>query len=55
MVAIIFILGACLWYSYAVNTIGYIIEEISANSVKRGIKIRVINAYMSRRKVPYSL
>jgi len=25
---ILFILGACLWYSYAVNTIGQIIEEI---------------------------
>ncbi|CAD8147432.1 unnamed protein product [Paramecium pentaurelia] len=55
LVSILFILIACLWYSYAVNTIGQIINELTYNSEKRRQRIRVINGYMNKRKVPYSL
>lgn len=29
IVAIFFIMGACLWFSYSVNTIGIIIKDIN--------------------------
>lgn len=55
LVAILFILGACLWFSYSVNTIGAIIKEINQNRVERSRKIRVINRYMHQRSIPYTL
>ncbi|CAD8179143.1 unnamed protein product [Paramecium pentaurelia] len=55
IVAIFFIMGACLWFSYSVNTIGIIIKEINQNMVERIKKIRVINRYMHKRKIPYGL
>ncbi|CAD8111551.1 unnamed protein product [Paramecium sonneborni] len=55
IVAIFFIMGACLWFSYSVNTIGIIIKEINQNMVERIKKIRVINRYMHKRNIPYGL
>ncbi|CAK58155.1 unnamed protein product (macronuclear) [Paramecium tetraurelia] len=55
IVAIFFIMGACLWFSYSVNTIGIIIKEINQNMVERIKKIRVINRYMHKRRIPYGL
>lgn len=54
-ISIIFILGTCLWFSYAVNTIGDIIQEISSNIAARRAKMRVINGFMNKRKIPYAL
>ncbi|CAD8093943.1 unnamed protein product [Paramecium primaurelia] len=55
IIAIFFILSACLWFSYSINTIGTIIKEINLNLVERSKKIRVINRYMHQRNIPYSL
>ena len=46
IIAIFFILSACLWFSYSINAIGTIIKEINLNLVERRKKIRVINRYM---------
>jgi len=46
LISIFFILGACLWFSYSVNTIGMIIKEINQNKVESSRKIRIINRYM---------
>ncbi|CAK79092.1 unnamed protein product (macronuclear) [Paramecium tetraurelia] len=55
IVAIIFILGACLWFSYSVNFIGAIMNDITQNQVERSQKLRVINKYMTQRQIPFSL
>ncbi|CAD8070698.1 unnamed protein product [Paramecium sonneborni] len=55
IIAIFFILSACLWFSYSINAIGTIIKEINLNFVERSKKIRVINRYMHQRNIPYSL
>lgn len=55
LLAIMFVMLACLWFSYSVNTIGTIIKEITQNKVERSKKIRIINRYMHRRNIPYGL
>lgn len=55
ILAIIFIMGACLWFSYSVNTIGNIIKDINQNMVERIRRIRVINRYMHKRNIPFGL
>ncbi|CAD8200380.1 unnamed protein product [Paramecium pentaurelia] len=55
IVTIIFILGACLWFSYSVNFIGQIINDITQNQVERNRKMRVINKYMDQRKIPFNM
>ncbi|CAD8116581.1 unnamed protein product [Paramecium sonneborni] len=55
IVTIIFILGACLWFSYSVNFIGTIMNDITQNQVERSQKMRVINKYMTQRKIPFNL
>ncbi|CAD8105660.1 unnamed protein product [Paramecium sonneborni] len=55
IVTIIFILGACLWFSYSVNFIGGIMNDITQNQVERNQKMRVINKYMSKRNIPFAL
>ncbi|CAD8198652.1 unnamed protein product [Paramecium pentaurelia] len=55
IVTIIFILGACLWFSYSINFIGSIMNDITQNQVERSQKMRVINKYMTQRKIPFSL
>ncbi|CAD8097569.1 unnamed protein product [Paramecium sonneborni] len=55
IVTIIFILGACLWFSYSVNFIGGIMNDITQNQVERNQKMRVINKYMNKRNIPYAL
>ncbi|CAD8093901.1 unnamed protein product [Paramecium primaurelia] len=55
IITIIFILGACLWFSYSVNFIGGIINDITQNQVERNRKMRVINKYMDQRKIPFNL
>ncbi|CAD8070708.1 unnamed protein product [Paramecium sonneborni] len=55
IIAIIFILGACLWFSYSINFIGGIMNDITQNQVERSQKLRVINKYMTQRKIPFSL
>ncbi|CAD8200400.1 unnamed protein product [Paramecium pentaurelia] len=55
IVTIIFILGACLWFSYSVNFIGTIMNDITQNQVERSQKMRVINKYMTQRQIPFSL
>ncbi|CAK61356.1 unnamed protein product (macronuclear) [Paramecium tetraurelia] len=55
IVAIFFILSACLWFSYSINAIGTIIKEINQHFMERSRKIRVINRYMHQRNIPFSL
>ncbi|CAD8116561.1 unnamed protein product [Paramecium sonneborni] len=55
IVTIIFILGACLWFSYSVNFIGGIIDDIFQNQIERNRKMRVINKYMDQRKIPFNM
>ncbi|CAD8070740.1 unnamed protein product [Paramecium sonneborni] len=55
IITIIFILGACLWFSYSINFIGSIIDDITQNQVERNRKMRVINKYMDQRKIPFNL
>ncbi|CAD8086638.1 unnamed protein product [Paramecium primaurelia] len=55
IVTIIFILGACLWFSYSINFIGGIINDITQNQVERNQKMRVINKYMNKRNIPFAL
>ncbi|CAK61372.1 unnamed protein product (macronuclear) [Paramecium tetraurelia] len=55
IVTIIFILCACLWFSYSVNFIGGIIDDITQNQVERNKKMRVINKYMREREIPFAL
>ncbi|CAD8109279.1 unnamed protein product [Paramecium sonneborni] len=55
IVAIFFILSACLWFSYSINAIGTIIKEINLHFMERSKKIRVINRYMHQRNIPFSL
>ncbi|TNV74067.1 hypothetical protein FGO68_gene10478 [Halteria grandinella] len=55
IITIIFILCACLWFSYSINFIGGIINDITQNQVERNQKMRVINKYMNERAIPYAL
>ncbi|CAD8090681.1 unnamed protein product [Paramecium sonneborni] len=55
IITIIFILWACLWFSYSINFIGGIINDITQNQVERNRKMRVINKYMDQRKIPFNL
>ncbi|KAM3131944.1 hypothetical protein pb186bvf_015957 [Paramecium bursaria] len=55
VLTIFFILGACLWFSYSINFIGSIIDDITENQRERNRRMRVINKYFSKRAIPYSL
>ncbi|KAM3146296.1 hypothetical protein pb186bvf_001641 [Paramecium bursaria] len=51
----VFIIGACLWFSYSINFIGSIISDITQNKVERDRKMRVMNKYFQKRFIPYQL
>lgn len=44
-----------LWFSYSINFIGSIIDDITENQRERNRRMRVINKYFSKRAIPYSL
>ncbi|KAM3142009.1 hypothetical protein pb186bvf_005882 [Paramecium bursaria] len=52
---ILYIIGGSLWFSYSINFIGSIIDDITENQRERNRRMRVINKYFSKRAIPYSL
>ena len=44
-----------LWYSYTINFIGSIINDITQNKGERDKKIRIINKYFEKHDVPVTL
>lgn len=52
---ILFILITSIQLPYSVNTVGTIIKEISAYGEEKKKKLRLINSYMQKRKIPFNL
>ncbi|CAD8093468.1 unnamed protein product [Paramecium primaurelia] len=55
VVTILFIILSSVQLPYSVNTVGNIIQQISAYGEERKNKLRTINSYMQRKTVPYTL
>ncbi|CAD8197075.1 unnamed protein product [Paramecium pentaurelia] len=55
VVTILFIILSSVQLPYSVNTVGNIIQQISAYGEERKNKLRTINSYMQRKNVPYTL
>ncbi|KAM3146298.1 hypothetical protein pb186bvf_001643 [Paramecium bursaria] len=55
IVTCLFIIFSSLWYSYSINFIGSIINDITQNKGERDKKIRIINKYFEKHDVPVTL
>ncbi|KAM3142008.1 hypothetical protein pb186bvf_005881 [Paramecium bursaria] len=55
LLIILYIMGGSLWFSYSINFIGGIIDDITENQRERNRRMRVINKYFQKRAIPYSL
>ena len=53
--AIFFMIAACIWLSYSVNVIGSIINDIKRYKDEITLKLRLINKYMNRKNIAFTL